>query len=307
MASVAERGTSPWDRPKAADKTEMLRPRAVSATVFGLLALAFALLAIITDEGALVVVAAVLAVVSVVLVLDWPQRYIDGRKRQVALEAEATQLAAENDIALARAARFEAEAIRARAELAEAMRIEQLVGGNEAEARGAAGTVVHPEGPAATDVIVDRDTGLFSQLFFDASLVKRVSAARRGLRPLSVGVADVVLGAANPPAERAPAAPVAEVMLNVFREADTLARSDDGLYLILLEDTPENGAIWTLERLRRRIAEELPGHTLWVGLSCYPAYGFDAPQLTAQARDALDAAREWQQDRIEVTTANPDS
>ena len=41
-----------------------------------------------------------------------------------------------------------------------------------------------------------------------------------------------------------------------------MARSDDGLYLILLEDTPENGAIWTLERLRRTIAEELPGNTL---------------------------------------------
>ena len=96
-------------------------------------------------------------------------------------------------------------------------------------------------------------------------------------------------------------------MTSVFREADTLARSTDGLYLILLEDTPENGAVWTLERLRRGISEQLPGHTLWVGLSCYPAHGFDAAQLTSQARDALDSAREWQQDRIEVTASDPDS
>ena len=43
-----------------------------------------------------------------------------------------------------------------------------------------------------------------------------------------------------------------------------------------------------------------------MGLSCYPAYGFDADQLMRQALDALEAAREWQQDRIEVTTSSPD-
>ena len=158
-----------------------------------------------------------------------------------------------------------------------------------------------------TDVIIDPDTGLFSQVFFDASLIKRISAARRGLRPLSIAVADVVLEVGTPHIHPAPARPVADVMVGVFREADTLARSKDGLYLILLEDTPENGAIWTLERLRRKIAEDLPGHTLWVGLSCYPAYGFDGNQLADQARRALESAREWQQDRIEVTTSDPDS
>ncbi|QXC60032.1 hypothetical protein KSP35_16910 [Aquihabitans sp. G128] len=285
----------------------MFRPRALPATVVGLLALVTAAIAVVTDQGWIVGLGAVLAVICVVLVLEWPQRYLEGRKRQAALQTEATHLAQENDLALARAARFEAEAIRARADLAEAMRSEQLVGGNEADAR-AAGAVIHLDAaPAPSDVIVDAETGLFSQVFFEASLVKRISAARRGLRPLSVGVADVVLDVSNPPAHSAPARPVGEVMLRVFREADTIARSDDGRYLILLEDTPENGAIWTLERLRRRIAEELPGHTLWVGLSCYPAYGFDAEQLTSQAADALEAAREWQQDRIEVTTANPDS
>ena len=41
-------------------------------------------------------------------------------------------------------------------------------------------------------------------------------------------------------------------------------------------------------------------------MSCYPAYAFDATQLVEQSLAALDAAREWRQDRIEVTTASPE-
>ena len=103
-----------------------------------------------------------------------------------------------------------------------------------------------------------------------------------------------------------PAAPVAEVLLEVFREADTIARGNDGLYLVLLEDTPENGAVWSLERLRRKVSETLSHHTTWAGVSCYPAYGFDADQLLSQARKALDLAKEWPQDRVEVTAESPD-
>jgi len=163
------------------------------------------------------------------------------------------------------------------------------------------------DGPThAVDVIIDPETGLFNQVFFEASLVKRISAARRGLRPLSVAVADVTVGVGSSVGSRASAAPVAAIMVNVFREADTLAHSDDGLFLILLEDTPEDGAVWLLERFRHRLTEDLPGHTLRVGLSCYPTYGFEADKIASQARAALASAREWQQDRIEVTTGSPE-
>jgi PleD family two-component response regulator len=143
-------------------------------------------------------------------------------------------------------------------------------------------------------------------VFFGASLVKRVSAARRGLRPLSVAVLDVWVDFGTPASRQAPAEPVAEVLIEVFREADTIARTPEGLYLVLLEDTPENGAVWSLERLRRRVSEALPNHTTWAGVSCYPAYGFDAEQLVAQARQALVLAKEWPQDRVEVTAESPD-
>ena len=302
------------NRRTTADRSGMSRPNSLPAIIAGTAAIAVAGVAIAINEGWLVGVSALLALASVLLVLGWPRPLLADRASRADLQAEAERLARQNDQALARAARFESEAIQARSHLAEAMSSEQPEGDHEALAAALGG--VGPEQDLLdekmlhqlpTDVIIDPDTGLFSQVFFDASLIKRISAARRGLRPLSIAVADVVLEVGTPHIHPAPARPVADVMVGVFREADTLARSKDGLYLILLEDTPENGAIWTLERLRRKIAEDLPGHTLWVGLSCYPAYGFDGNQLADQARRALESAREWQQDRIEVTTSDPDS
>lgn len=316
-------GANPRNSVERADNPPIIRSRSLPAIGAGLLALVGALLAVVTDQAWLVIVAALLASVSVAIVLQWHHWFLNRWSRRADLTAEAEHLAHEHEQALARAARFEAEAIAARAQLAEAMRnppaaplrhdpATASVESVEEPAPAPAPTPVTPHGsatdppPESVDLITDPTTGLFSQVFFDASLVKRISAARRGLRPLSMAVADVVVGVGAPGMSPAPPAPVAATMVTVFREADTLARSSDGLFLILLEDTPENGAVWTLERLRRRIAEDLPGHTLWVGLSCYPAYGFDADQLTAQARSALAAAREWQQDRIEVTTAAPE-
>jgi GGDEF domain-containing protein len=88
-----------------------------------------------------------------------------------------------------------------------------------------------------------------------------------------------------------------------LRDADTACRLDDGRFALILEDTPENGAVWTVERVRRALATEHPGQTLWAGISCYPAHAFDAGELLERAGLALAAAQEWHQDRIEVATS----
>ena len=72
---------------------------------------------------------------------------------------------------------------------------------------------------------------------------------------------------------------------------------------MILEDTPENGAIWTIERLRRCLAERVEQSTLWAGIACYPAHGFDSNEILGQAEIALTSARDWPQDRIEVAEA----
>jgi GGDEF domain-containing protein len=275
----------------------MFDRRALPGTIAGLAGLGFALAAILTQEATLVLIAAVLTLLCVVLVLAVPSRLPLRYRDRMDLQEEAVKLARENDQMAARAARFEAEAIAAREQLAAAMTAERTVPDDGRARTG-------DQRPPAE--VTDADTGLFSQVFFDASLGKRVSAARRGLRPLTVAVIEVVEHVGTPDVTQTKPKPVADILLETLREADTVARLDDGTFAVLLEDTPENGAIWTLERIRRRISETLPGRTVRAGMSCYPAYAFDAKQLVSQATAALEAAREWRQDRIEVTTATPE-
>jgi GGDEF domain-containing protein len=156
------------------------------------------------------------------------------------------------------------------------------------------------EDPANT--LTDEDTGLFSEQYFSVALDARLSAARRHLRPVAVVLIDVVEGL--PEASPRPSNPktVAASINATIRDADTACRMADGRFGLVLEDTPENGAIWTVERVRRHLAGVTVGHTLWAGVACYPAHAFDASEILAQAEAALTAAREWRQDRIEVAT-----
>ena len=152
--------------------------------------------------------------------------------------------------------------------------------------------------------LTDASTGLFNEQFFRVSLDTRVSAARRHLRPVAVVLVQVSEGVRE--GTPSPVAPdvVAEGVRATLRDADTACRLDDGRFALILEDTPENGAVWTVERVRRALALERPGQTLWAGIACYPAHAFDAWDLFDRAASALEAAREWHQDRIEVATAD---
>ncbi len=283
----------------------MFDRRALPGTIAGALGLGFAIAAIITQQAALVIVAGVLTAICIVLVLALPNRAPVRYKERRDLQEEADKLARENDQMAARAAKFEAEAIAAREKLATAMLAERSTAVPAETPATPAPAGPTPTGPRGDD-ITDPETGVFTQVFFDASLGKRISAARRGLRPLTVAMVEVVERVGEPDVAQPAAKPVAEILTDPLREADAVARMDSGVFAVLLEDTPENGAIWTLERIRRKISEDLPGCTVRAGMSCYPAYAFDADQLVGQSLTALDAAREWRQDRIEVTTASPE-
>ncbi len=150
--------------------------------------------------------------------------------------------------------------------------------------------------------LTDAETGLFTEDYFNVSINARIAAARRHLRPVAIAVIEVVDldGESRTPAD---ASMVAAAVTKTLREADTSCRMDDGRFGLVLEDTPENGAIWTVERIRREINEQQSDLTMWAGVACYPTHAFDSANLMAQAVAALDGAREWQQDRIEV--ANP--
>jgi GGDEF domain-containing protein len=159
-----------------------------------------------------------------------------------------------------------------------------------------------PVADSSANTLTDQSTGLFSQEYFDVALDARLSAARRHLRPVAVVLIEVVEGLADGAPRAATPRTVADSISATIRDADTACRMIDGRFGLVLEDTPENGAIWTVERIRRHLAGVSTGLTLWAGVACYPAHAFDAGEILTQADAALDAAREWRQDRIEVAT-----
>lgn len=148
---------------------------------------------------------------------------------------------------------------------------------------------------------VDPD-GLFDLAFLEVTLRGRVAVARRALRPLSVVCFEVLelgmLGDKRPVEHGA----VAAVVGRTLREADVAGCLGDGTYAFVLEDTAEDGAVWTAERLRRNLAEEDPGRRFRAGVASYPNHGLEANELSARAQAALVAARDWSRDRIEVAT-----
>lgn len=153
------------------------------------------------------------------------------------------------------------------------------------------------------DALTDSTTGLFSEGYFTVALDARISAARRNLKPVAVVLIEVIEGLNSGLPRPADPVKVANSITSTIREADTACRLMDGGFALVLEDTSESGAIWTVERIRRTIAANDPGLTLWAGVACYPAHGFSTEEILDRADLALDMAREWRQDRIEVASA----
>jgi two-component system cell cycle response regulator len=149
--------------------------------------------------------------------------------------------------------------------------------------------------PARADLADDR-TPLLPGDYFDIAGKSRVMAARRFLKPLAV----IRLRITDDRGNGLTGNPeVADLFANTLRECDTACILSDSEIGLVLEDTPENGAVWVVERLRRAMPESLACR-MRAGVACYPAHAMDAPELLEQVDTALERAAEWSQDRIEV-------
>lgn len=156
--------------------------------------------------------------------------------------------------------------------------------------------------PAATS-LTDPVTGLFSEDYLVVALEGRLASARRHLRPVAVALMQITQGLPDTGSRSADPQVVAEAITDTVRDSDIACRLSADTFGVILEDTPENGAVWTVERIRRNLVSTSGHHTLWAGVACYPAHAFDAGELMAQVHIALDVAKEWNQDRIEVAVA----
>lgn len=163
-----------------------------------------------------------------------------------------------------------------------------------------------PDGALDIDSsLLDPASGLYAQPFFRAALSWRLIACRRVLRPLALAQLEVVDGLPDGPPVPSDPNVVAAMIRATLRSSDVAARLADGSYGLMLEDTPEDGAVWAVERLRRSLATRPGGRVLRAGVACYPGQALTPTDIVAAAEGAFATAREWPQDRIEVapTTA----
>ena len=135
--------------------------------------------------------------------------------------------------------------------------------------------------------IVDPLSGLFTQAFLSATLPTRVATARRAMKQL--GLVTIVLDGARGD----DAATIGEVVRVTLRDSDTGVRLDDDRYSLLLEFTPVEGCQIISRRLIDRLAEELPGVGVAIGIASYPVHAINAAELLEAAdraaREAADA------------------
>ncbi len=261
--------------------------RAAPGVIAGCVGLVLAVTAMVTDQPWLAGAAGIAALVAGLFTLGLADRLQRTTATAEKARDQATRAQAESTAMAARAARFEAEALTARARPLDL---------------GAPRT----PGRADVDRVTDAETGLFNTAFFAVTLDKRVSAARRGLRPLALALLEPVTGLDGDAPEPAVDHDVADALVQTLRDSDIACRLDGDLVALILEDTPENGAVWTVERVRRRLSTETGGVRLRAGVACYPAHAFDADQLLEAAHEALRSARDWHQDRIEVALVPED-
>ena len=260
---------------------------AIPPLLAGLIGLAFGVFSIAVDSSIFGILAGGFAVLAGLLAVGIGRKLSEQNElqQQIADELQSLREAQTSETEL----RQELEASR--------IKIEQL---DHAE------TYNQQPAPGGLDPLTDDLTGLFSESFFGVALDSRVAAARRHLRPVAVILIEVVEGLPADSPEITDATVVAEAITATLRESDTACRLEQGEFALLLEDTPENGAIWTVERIRRHLAENNPNLTLWAGVACYPAHAFSPDDLLTAADAALISAREWRQDRIEVALVASD-
>ena len=159
-------------------------------------------------------------------------------------------------------------------------------------ARGAHNCTRDADGLPVTD-LRDPRSGLLTEAYFDVAVPERVAMARRGLRPLSL----VLVRCSGAPLRSPESAALVRACLRASDTACQRGRDELGL---VLEDTPEDGAVWTAERLRRDLEGTGEDVAVWAGIATYPAHSLDAAGLVAAAAEALEDAARWPGSRIEV-------
>jgi diguanylate cyclase (GGDEF)-like protein len=150
--------------------------------------------------------------------------------------------------------------------------------------------------------LIDPESGLLDQRYFELSLESRVATARRHLQPVTLLLVTLE-GEEDDPAWKDTLVSFSALLQETMREADTACRIGEASFAVVLEDTPEAGGVWAAERLRMALVRK--GDTLVrlaAGVAAYPSHALAAPELLERARTALNHARAAGCSQVEIAT-----
>jgi diguanylate cyclase (GGDEF)-like protein len=145
-----------------------------------------------------------------------------------------------------------------------------------------------------TPALVDGETGLPDRHYFELALGGRVAAARRHLWPVTVVLLDVGLqpdADADPVARAEAFAAFASLLRQTLREADIACRVGNTTMGLILEDTAEEGGVWTAQRLQIALSKDVTRvKRLAAGVASYPSHGLRPDEVLDRAEQALSRA-----------------
>src|SRR5581483_4259539 len=83
----------------------------------------------------------------------------------------------------------------------------------------------------------------------------------------------------------------AGIMRRTLREADVACRLGPSTFGLVLDDTSEEGGVWTAERLQIALAgEPTQVRSMAAGVAGYPTHGLRADEVLDRAKAALERA-----------------
>ena len=146
-------------------------------------------------------------------------------------------------------------------------------------------------GASAVMKLVDPETALPDEHFFHLAVEGRVAAARRHLWPVAVVLLEIGLDDVDGRVRRDAVVGFTGVVRRTLREADVACRLGPTTFGLVLEDTSEEGGVWTAERLQIALARD-PARvrTLAAGVACYPTHGLRSDEVLTRAHNALSRA-----------------
>jgi diguanylate cyclase (GGDEF)-like protein len=139
------------------------------------------------------------------------------------------------------------------------------------------------------ETVTDPESGLLDHRVFSVTFERKVAAARRHLRPLSIVLLDIADGLPDGLDRSAALSDFGSIVTRTLRDSDVPCRVGETTFGLILEDTPEPGGVWVAERLQ--IAASAGGTVfsgpLRAAVATYPNHGLKAEEVLRNATAAL--------------------